>query len=565
MKIHFFLVLLYTLIGVVFSSSSYSKNTYFNYNAKNLSSYFSALISFNDFDYLKSKEFFKKIKGSEKDSSNYTTKYIQSLVNLQKFNEAKKYSRNLEAKKIFIFESKLILGLSEFKRGNTSKAKIYFKQIEQSFEHRAVFNVLKTSLIIWSAIDKSDKEKGLSNIENLSDRYNNFKVIQNALAHCFYDTENTEKIFKELYGNKENNFSRYYFFHANYLLNKGKKTESNKLINYASTKYPKNLLINQFKKVLDKDKKNNNKFYCKNKNHILAEIFYIVANALATQGNYELSNFYINLSLYLNPNFTSYESLIAENFFILGKYDKSMKIYKKLSNTGRVYQWHSNRQIAFILDAQDKKKEAINFLKKTYKTIDPDVYQIYDFANFLRNREEFETAIDLYSKILLKINTEHNLYYQVLDRRGTAYERINKLNLAEKDLLMSLKISPKQPYVMNYLAYTWIEQGKNLNKALGMLEEANELKKDDGYITDSLGWALYKLNRYSEAKEYLRAAIILMPSDPIVNDHFADCLWKNNQKIQARYYWNYVLKLKNTDSDLKKIIENKLIFGLEKS
>ncbi len=98
-----------------------------------------------------------------------------------------------------------------------------------------------------------------------------------------------------------------------------------------------------------------------------------------------------------------------------------------------------------------------------------------------------------------------------------------------------------------------------------MLREANNLRKNDGYITDSLGWALYKLNRYSEAKEYLRAAIILMPSDPIVNDHFADCLWKNNQKIQARYYWNYVLKLKNTDSDLKKIIENKLIFGLEKS
>ena len=90
MKIHFFLVLLYTLIGVVLSGSSYSKNTDFNYNAKNLSSYFSALISFNDFDYLKSEKFFKKIKSSEKDSSDYATKYIQSLVNLQKFNEAKK-------------------------------------------------------------------------------------------------------------------------------------------------------------------------------------------------------------------------------------------------------------------------------------------------------------------------------------------------------------------------------------------------------------------------------------------------------------------------------------------
>ena len=136
---------------------------------------------------------------------------------------------------------------------------------------------------------------------------------------------------------------------------------------------------------------------------------------------------------------------------------------------------------------------------------------------------------------------------------------------ADKDMLDSLKIYPNEPYTMNYLAYSWIENGKNLNRALQMLREANELKKNDGYITDSLGWALYKLNKFSEAKEYLRMAIILMPSDPIVNDHFADCLWKNNEKIQARYYWNYVLKLETTEEKLKKTIENKLIFGLEKT
>ena len=129
---------------------------------------------------------------------------------------------------------------------------------------------------------------------------------------------------------------------------------------------------------------------------------------------------------------------------------------------------------------------------------------------------------------------------------------------------MSLEVLPDQPYVMNYLAYTWLENGKNFNKALEMLKEANKLKKDDGYITDSLGWALYKLNKFDEAKEYLKIAVILMPSDPIVNDHFADCLWKNNQKIQARYYWNYVLSLEGTEEKLKKSIENKLIFGLEK-
>ena len=219
-------------------------------------------------------------------------------------------------------------------------------------------------------------------------------------------------------------------------------------------------------------------------------------------------------------------------------------------------------QIAHILDDQIKDKEAITQLTENYESIKPNVYQTFDFANFLRNKEVYKKSIELYSEILKKINKEHLLYPKVLDRRGTAYERIKEWELSEKDLLMSLEISPDQAYVINYLAYSWIEQGKNFNKALEMLKKANELKKDDGYITDSLGWALFKLDRFAEAKQYLKIAITLMPSDPIINDHFADCLWRNNQKIQARYYWNYVLNLETTEKELKENIEKKLIFGL---
>ena len=94
-----------------------------------------------------------------------------------------------------------------------------------------------------------------------------------------------------------------------------------------------------------------------------------------------------------------------------------------------------------------------------------------------------------------------------------------------------------------------------------MLREANELKKNDGYITDSLGWALYKLNKFAEAKEYLKMAIILMPSDPIVNDHFADVLWMNGEKLQARDYCQYVLNLKDTEDELKNKIMKKILDG----
>ena len=214
---------------------------------------------------------------------------------------------------------------------------------------------------------------------------------------------------------------------------------------------------------------------------------------------------------------------------------------------------------------KQKKTDSINFVKKAYKDIKPEIYQTYDFANFLRNKEKYDESIQLYSEILLKINSDHELYPGVLERRGMAYERSNNWELGEKDLLNSLKAKPNEPYVMNYLAYSWVEQNKNIEKALAMPRNANNLKRNNGYITDSLGWALFKSKYFFEAKKYLERAIILMPRDPVINDHYADCLWMNNFKIQARYYWNNVLLSDEADQELKVKVEQKILFGLPNS
>ena len=154
------------------------------------------------------------------------------------------------------------------------------------------------------------------------------------------------------------------------------------------------------------------------------------------------------------------------------------------------------------------------------------------------------------------------MYVEATDGRGVAYERIGEWDKAEKDLLASLEVDPNQAYVLNYLAYSWIEQEVKIEKSLSMLEKANKLRSNDPYITDSLGWALFKLERYKESKDYLQLAVKLLPGDPRVNDHFGDALWKNGKKIQARYYWNYVLGLEKTESELKKKIKDKLIEGI---
>ena len=151
---------------------------------------------------------------------------------------------------------------------------------------------------------------------------------------------------------------------------------------------------------------------------------------------------------------------------------------------------------------------------------------------------------------------------RILDRRGTSFERLGDWENAEKDLLQSLKIIPDQPHVLNYLAYTWVDKGINIDKGLEMLKKATELRKDDGYIIDSLGWAYYSKKNYTEAEKYLRKAVELLPLDPIVNDHYADALWMLKRNIQARYFWDHALKQEGTEQKLKDIINKKLIFGI---
>ena len=563
MKVFFsaFKIILYTLIFLGIFNSTYGRTTKFNQDAKSISNYFSGLISFDNFDYAGSKGFFKKLDESQSDNKNYSSKFIQSLVNLEKYQEAYKYSKKLENKNQSNFESNIFLGLYEFKRKNYKKSQIYFEQLEQNLIDEPMFNILKISLNAWTQISQSKNQESLRLLNYQNKAYENLEIIQRAFASCYVSSNTVEEDFEAIIENKKYNFSRYNFFISNYFFNRNQKDKAFYLINSASNKYPRNLLISQFKKVLQNEEKNKNLFNCQNSSDILAETLYILANFVSSQENYKLSNFYINLSKFLNSNFLSYQTLLAENFLILEKYSEAEKIYKKLLKGGSSYKWYASQKIVQIMD-QQKNLQSINFLEKIYKDIKPGIYETYDFANFLRNKEKYNKSIKLYSEILLKIDSKHELYPEVLERRGMAYERSDNWELGEKDLLNSLRIKPNEPYVMNYLAYSWVEKNKNIEKALAMLRNANDLKRNNGYITDSLGWALFKSKYFFESKKYLEKAIILMPRDPIINDHYADCLWMNNYKIQARYYWNNVLLSEEADDELKKKVKQKILFGL---
>ena len=546
---------------IFFSTLEAKSSNKFN-DADNISDYFSGILLLNDNQYNSSFKYLKKLSGLEEIHTNYSIKYLYSLVNSGNINEAFDYSRKLEKQKLESFESNLITGIFYLKKSDFKSAKKYFLKAKAKGSKFVLNNYVSDSLYNWSNLTNIDKSSANLELKKLDKRFENLKKIQSVFLNCYYNSSDTNELFSTLNSNQRTDFSRYNYFHASYAISIGKINEAKSIVQSALKLYPRNLLLNQYKIDL-KELKNIDAFDCRKEKHVAAEILYITANALSSQSLYSLSNFYLNLAKFLNEDFHSFETLLAENFYKTNNFEDAKKIYKNLSKRGEAFKWYSTKQLARIFIQEKKTKDAIKLTSSVYKDlINKEVYETFDFAEFLKNNEKFQESIFHYTAVLKNIKSKHPLYPKATDGRGVAYERIGNWDKAEKDLLASLSADPDQAYVINYLAYSWIEKGIKIEKSLNMLEKANKLKSNDPFIIDSLGWALFKLERYKESKKYLQLAVRLMPGDPIVNDHYGDVLWKNGNQLQARYYWNYVLNLKKTEENLKKIIDKKLIQGL---
>ena len=546
---------------IFFSTLEAKSSNKFN-DADNISDYFSGILLLNDNQYNSSFKYLKKLSGLEEIHTNYSIKYLYSLVNSGNINEAFNYSRKLEKQKLESFESNLITGIFYLKKSDFKSAKKYFLKAKAKGSKFVLNNYVSDSLYNWSNLTNIDKSSANLELKKLDKRFENLKKIQSVFLNCYYNSSDTNELFSALNSNQRTDFSRYNYFHASYAISIGKINEAKSIVQSALKLYPRNLLLNQYKIDLN-ELKNIDAFDCRKEKHVAGEILYITANALSSQSLYSLSNFYLNLAKFLNEDFHSFKTLLAENFYKTNNFEDAKKIYKNLSKRGEAFKWYSTKQLARIFIQEKKTKDAIKLTSSVYKDlINKEVYETFDFAEFLKNNEKFQESIFHYTAVLKNIKSKHPLYPKATDGRGVAYERIGNWDKAEKDLLASLSADPDQAYVINYLAYSWIEKGIKIEKSLNMLEKANKLKSNDPFIIDSLGWALFKLERYKESKKYLQLAVRLMPGDPIVNDHYGDVLWKNGNQLQARYYWNYVLNLKKTEKNLKKIIDKKLIQGL---
>jgi len=561
-------IILFFLTIFLIQLEAFARDSKALYTRENISNYFLGIVSANNNFNNEALRYLKKVESLKNRHSKFNVEFVRLLVLLEKFDEAFIFSKSVWDENELFFEADLLLGLDSFKKKDYKNSEKYFERLNKISRYNVFFDELIGNVLIsWSQASQGNRKESFKVLEKIPKPYRHFIKTQNSFLKCYFDSSDTENSFEEIIQDKNYNFSRYNFFLANYYLFKNKNVEAKKIIKNGRKKYNSNLLIKETENLLLKGKNEKIKsfFNCKNPNDVLAEFFYVLANLYSSERNYQLSNFYLKISLFLNKKFLTNNALLAENFYYQKKYQLSKKTYKSLKSIGPVYSWYASKSIATILLNEKGKKYSVNSLKKEFNSLsNPNFEHYYELANFYKDNEYYEKSIKYYSLTLKEIKKDHFLVPKILDRRGTSFERLGDWENAEKDLIESLKILPDQAHVLNYLAYSWIDKGINLNEGLEMLKKANQIKKEDGYIIDSLGWAYYAKKDYIEAERFLQRAVELLPFDPIINDHYADTLWMLNKNIQARYIWGNILKLDRVEQKLRDTISKKIIFGITK-
>ena len=552
------------LIFLFYQTPVNSKSVSFDdFNSKNLSRYFSGIVAYENKDNSSALNFFNSSKILLDQHDPFLKRYIYSLVLENKISQAINIIKsNKNKNNTYYFDAHLLLIIDYLKKNNLSGAYSHLIEMENLISDdrvdAAILESLKDYIFTFKEIKILKNKKNFGKLSSISE----------AFQRCYIQDDNTDAYFSKLINNPDIDYSRYIFFYLAYLIENDRIIEAKKItddIHYINS----TLLLSQGKSWIEKGNFNQFQkvFSCRNPNDIISEFLFLISNLYSSEDSFEKSNFYLNLSNFLNPKFIFNLSLVAENQYLNKEYKKARKTLKKLDNKNNIfYDWYRIKKEAQIIAKEVGNNESLNFINSEFKKIvSPNKKILFDMANFYKNFKKYDEAIIYYTQLIEIFDDNSEIKQDLLYRRGGTYERMKEYSKSDKDLQDSLKIDPDDAYVLNYLAYSWLERNFKIEEAIKMLETAYELESDDPYIIDSIGWAYYLTNDYKKAEKFLKRAVELMPDDSIVNDHYGDILWKLDRKIQARYFWRNVLKMEDVDEEMLNKINKKIIEGLKNS
>lgn len=294
----------------------------------------------------------------------------------------------------------------------------------------------------------------------------------------------------------------------------------------------------------------------------VAEAYLTLAEALNTDKTERVSLLHARLAAYIRPGLIEADLLISELLEDDGQYALAAQVLTEVPKTSPWYPVSEMRRASTQRDSGDAAGGIATLV--ALAAANPDQIEVQsELGDAYRANNQFPEAVAAYSRAISLIDTPQKIHWVLYYTRGVSNERAGDWPAAESDLREALKLSPDQPMVLNYLGYSLLEQGQDYDEALDMIQRAVKGQPDDGYITDSLGWAYYRLGRYQDAVAPMLRAVELTPDDPVINDHLGDVLWKVGRKREADFQWHRALSFGPAeDLDMDRI-RKKLDVGLD--
>ncbi len=291
----------------------------------------------------------------------------------------------------------------------------------------------------------------------------------------------------------------------------------------------------------------------------ISEALFSIGSAIQNQKPYQAIIF-SRLAIYLNPNFSIAKLLLAETLEENVSLSEANKIYKELSSQQN-YGWAARLRIANNLDRLGETDKAVHQLRSMAIENTKKTDALIKLGNLLQRHKRYQASINAYEQAKRRIQSIKKQHWALHFSLGISYERLKRWPLAERNLLKALELRPNHPSVLNYLGYSWVEQGLQLKRAQKMIENAVKQRPRDGYIIDSLGWVFYRLGNIKEAIKQLERAVQIRPEDPTINDHLGDIYWTAGRRNEAKFQWNKALTLDPERDQIPKI-KLKLKVGL---
>jgi tetratricopeptide (TPR) repeat protein len=465
------------------------------------------------------------------------------------------------ARKVLTFNSqqrmaRLTLGLKDLRQRHYDKARRNFSEAS----YTPVGELTSALLTAWTYAGDGNLMDAMKSLDKLdaNEAFANFKAYHSALiADRLQNVIRAEAAYKKA-AEQSNNSLRVVQAYGNFLERHKRSAEAVTLYESFNKSGSSNVLIDMALKRAREGKVPEP--FIRSTSAGAAEALFSLASAMTDEQSVQVAQLYAQLSLSLDGDKPVVQTLVGDLYAQSKKYQEAIEAYDKVDAASPL-RMNADLEIAINLQRLERNKEAIEKLD-TLVAANPTNYDaLITLGNVRRVNEDHAKAADAYTKALALVPTPTKEHWRVFYYRGIAYEAQKIWDKAEPDFRKALALNPEEPLVLNYLGYAMIERKMNLNEALGMVKKAVELKPNDGYIVDSLGWAYYQLGDYEAAVTEIERAVELIPSDPIIGEHLGDVYWRVGRTLEAKFQWQHAKDNDPEPNDLKRI-EEKLKNGL---